>query len=210
MARSDLDLLDAWRDGDLTAADALIKRHFGPLCRFFRNKIDRGIEDLIQTTLLTCVERRDRFPEGWSFRTFLFVVARDQLYMYWRKQNRKGVQIEPGITSVVDLNPSPSAVAAKQSEQRLVLDALRRIPMDLQIALELHYWEGLKGPELARVLDIPEGTVRSRLRRARQLMGERMKELASNEEQLERTMSDLDRWASSIRGALGRDTPVGS
>ena len=202
---TDLELLDAWRDGDKGAADALIKRHFGPLCRFFRNKVSTGVDDLIQTTLLTCVERRDRFPEGWSFRTFLFVVARDQLYMQYRRLNRKGLEIDGSVTSVVDLNPSPSAVASKHEEQRIILEALRRIPVDLQIALELHYWEGLKGPELAKVLQIPEGTVRSRLRRGRELFAARMRELATSEEQLERTLSDLDNWASSVRDAVGRD-----
>ena len=202
---TDLELLDAWRDGDKSAADALIKRHFGPLCRFFRNKVATGVDDLIQTTLLTCVERRDRFPEGWSFRTFLFVVARDQLYMQYRRQGRKSIEIDPSVTSIVDLNPSPSAIAAKHDEQRLILEALRRIPIDLQIALELHYWEGLTGPELARVLDIPEGTVRSRLRRGRQLFSDKMAELATSPEQLEKTMSDLDNWASSVRNVVGKD-----
>ena len=61
-----------------------------------------------------------------------------------------------------------SAEAAQHEEQRLLLEALRRIPLDLQIAIELHYWEGMSGPDLAQVLDIPEGTVRSRLRRARE------------------------------------------
>ncbi len=202
---TDLELLDAWRDGDKGAADTLIKRHFAPLCRFFRNKVATGVDDLIQTTLLTCVERRDRFPEGWSFRTFLFVVARDQLYMQYRKLNRKSIEIDPSVTSVVDISPSPSAVAAKHDEQRLILEALRRIPVDLQIALELHYWEGMTGPELARVLDIPEGTVRSRLRRGRQLFSDKMSEVATSSEQLQRTLSDLDKWASSVRNVVGKD-----
>jgi len=125
--------------------------------------------------------------------------------MQYRKQGRKSIEIDPSVTSIVDLNPSPSAIAAKHDEQRLILEALRRIPIDLQIALELHYWEGLTGPELARVLDIPEGTVRSRLRRGRQLFSDKMAELATSNEQLERTLSDLDNWASSVRNVVGKD-----
>lgn len=199
--RDDLQLLDAWRDGDLTAADALIKRHFASLCRFFRNKVDRGVEDLIQQTLLTCVERRDRFPEGWSFRTFLFVVARDQLYMRLRKARR--AEIDPYVTSLADLDPSPSTVAAKKAEQQLVLEALRRIPLQLQLALELHYWEELPGPQLARVLEIPEGTVRSRLRRAKTLLAEAVTQLERDGSRVERTLSDLDGWAASLRAMVG-------
>ena len=92
--------------------------------------------------------------------------------------------------------------AARRRDQELLLQALRSIPVDLQIALELHYWEGMRGPELAAVLDIPEGTVRSRLRRGKQLLGEKMVEIGASEEQLETTMTNLDGWARALRDWL--------
>ena len=58
-------------------------------------------------------------------------------------------------------------------------EALRRIPLELQVALELYYWEGMAGPELAAALDLPEGTVRTRLRRGRQLVREQLTELGA-------------------------------
>ena len=72
-------------------------------------------------------------------------------------------------------------VAAGDAAQRArdgLLDALRRIPVDAQIVLELYYWEDLPAPDVARFLDVPEGTVRSRLRRALELLRERLESLA--------------------------------
>jgi RNA polymerase sigma-70 factor (ECF subfamily) len=77
-----------------------------------------------------------------------------------------------GITSLLDLGVSPSTAFAKDEEQRLVLEGLRRLPVDQQILLELFYWQDLKGPELAKVLDVAEATVRTRLFRARQQLRE--------------------------------------
>lgn len=59
----------------------------------------------------------------------------------------------------------------------MIVDALRRIPVELQIALELHYWEGLSASEFADVLDIPLGTVKTRLRRAKQRLRAELVEL---------------------------------
>src|SRR5688500_5815501 len=82
--RSDRELLQAWRGGDTAAGDELFQRYFVPLYRFFRNKLDQGVDDLIQETLLACVRGADRFREDASFRTWLFTIARNELYTHWR------------------------------------------------------------------------------------------------------------------------------
>ena len=60
--RSDLELLEAWRGGDLEAADILVQRHFDRLYRFFHRRVDEGVADLVQRTWAACVEKRDRIP----------------------------------------------------------------------------------------------------------------------------------------------------
>jgi RNA polymerase sigma-70 factor (ECF subfamily) len=87
----------------------------------------------------------------------------------------------------------------EHAEQRLLLEGLRRIPLDYQVALELYHWEGMTGPELAEALDIPEATVRSRLRRGVERLRERMQEIAESGEQLKSTLANLDNWAESLR-----------
>ncbi len=199
---TDFELLDAWRAGDREAGNSLFERHFDAICRFFANKITHGVDDLIQKTFLGCVESRDRFQKQASFRTFLFAVAHNVLREHFRERRREGVPPDLGETSTDELTPSPSAVFAAHEEQRLLLEALRRIPLDYQLVLELYYWEDMAAPELAQVLAIPEGTVRSRLRKAKEALSERMKSLARTPELLRATFSDLDAWVRSLRAQI--------
>ncbi len=65
---------------------------------------------------------------------------------------------------------SPSQLAAVRSEQELVAEAMRNIPVELQITLELFYWEELKVAETAAATDVAVGTVKSRLSRGRAML----------------------------------------
>lgn len=200
---SDLDLLDAWRAGDGVAGDVLLQRHFASLFRFFRSKVDdTTAEDLSQATLLACVDARDRFRGLASFRAYLFSIARNQLNMHFRGRAVRDRIIELGSTSVADLGASPITLAQAKAEQKLLLEALRRIPIDFQIAVELYYWEGLSTRELADVLGVPEGTVRSRLTRAREHLATQLEALAASPELLHTTLDGFERWAESLRGLL--------
>ena len=163
--RSDFDLLEAWRGGDNVAGNELFDRHFSALYSFFRNKTQRGVDDLVQKTFLACVEGRDRFRQDASFRTYMFAAARRILYREYDRRHKQDERIDYGVTSAHDLDPSPSQIVARKGEQKLLLQALRLIPIDYQVALELYYVQGFRGPELAEILDVPEATVRSRLRR---------------------------------------------
>lgn len=198
---SDFELLDAWRDGDAAAGNELFERHFDSVYRFLDRKTSGDTADLVQRVFLGCIEGRDRFRGASSFRTFLFAIARHELYGHWR-QNNKRDNLDFGVTAIEDLDPTPSRVALERQQHRLLLEALRSLPLELQLALELHYWEGMSGPELAEVLDVPEGTVRSRLRRAREGLESRLRELAASPKVLESTITDLEGWARSLGEAL--------
>jgi RNA polymerase sigma factor (sigma-70 family) len=162
---SDFELLDAWGGGNLHAGRALFERHFDVVHHFLRTKVDAFVEDLVQDTWLACVESRSRFRRTASFRTYLLQTARFQLYAYYRERGRRE---EIGLTesSVVDPATSPSRLAAQREDERLLLEALRRIPIEQRTVIELSFWKELSGPEIAEALGISEPTVRSRLRRA--------------------------------------------
>lgn len=199
---TDLELLEAWRSGDRSAGSQLFERHFDSICRFFANKIQSDVDDLVQRTFQACVEGKERFRGQSSFRTYLFGVAHNVLRSHLRKRRREGERFDFGLTSVFDLGLSPTTLLAQAKEQQLTLQALRRIPLDHQIVLELYYWEDMTAAELAEVLEIPEGTVRGRIRRAKQLLEEQLSLLAENDVDLESTMSNLDSWAKSLRAKV--------
>jgi RNA polymerase sigma-70 factor (ECF subfamily) len=196
---TDLELLCAWRSGDKAAGEQLFERHFDAIARFFRNKVDTGIEDLVQRTFLGCVEAKDRFRAESSFRTYLFGIAHNVLGKHYRSKKRDGERIDFGVTSVYDMGPSPSTIVARHREQMLLLNALRRIPLDYQIPLELFYWEHMTAAEIGQVVGVPEGTAKTRLRRARQLLEEQMRQLAESPDQLRVTVANLENWAQSLR-----------
>ncbi|MEM7153909.1 MAG: sigma-70 family RNA polymerase sigma factor [Myxococcota bacterium] len=163
-------LLEAWGNGDDAAGETLYRRHFEALYRFFRTKAPGDYEDLIQITMMECVRSKTKFRGDSTFRAFLFGVARNCLLHHFRSRFRDRLDFDASRSSVADLDPRPSTIAARNAEQAKVIEAMRHIPVDLQMVLELHYWEELSTRELAETLEIPQGTVKSRLRRAREAL----------------------------------------
>jgi RNA polymerase sigma factor (sigma-70 family) len=195
-------LLEAWRDGDARAGGALAQRHFMALYRFFATKVDEGIEDLIQRVYLKCVESLPRFRGQSSFRTYMFAIARNELYGRIRSRRREAKVIDWQTATAQDLQPSPSRIAARRQEQAILLRALRSIPIEQQLVLELYFWERLRARELAEILELPEGTVRTRIRLAREALRRRIDELSATAG-LGSVSDDLDRWAAELREVIG-------
>ena len=163
----DGELLLRWGDGDEPAGQQLYDRHFPRVYRFFRTKVADGVEDLVQATFLACLEARERYRGEGKFSTFIYGVARNQLLAHFRKRKSRGRMAVPLQHSVADLGPSPSTMLGRDAEERRLYESICRLPIDLQISLELFYWEDVPSREIAAILDVPESTVRSRLRRAR-------------------------------------------
>lgn len=203
--QDDLMLLAAWRGGDRELGSVLFRRHVAGVSRFFRTKVPDQAEDLTQKTFLALVESESRFAANSSFRTYLFGIARNQLLMHLRSKSRANARFEPLTRSAVAAGASPARIAAQQQQQQLILTALQNIPVDYQVALELHYFESMALAEIALVLAEPVGTVKSRLSRGRVILRETLESLAEPSELLRSAVSEMDRWASSLSGlTIGR------
>lgn len=204
---NDLELLNAWRDGDRSAGNQLLARHFDSLHRFFASKVADDVEDLIQNTLLATVKYIDTVAQASSFKAYLFTIAAHQLYAYLRKRLRDGEHIDFTMASAASLGLTPSEVVAKlEREQHLSL-ALRRLPLELQIVLELGYWEELSAREIAVVLDVPLGTAKSKIRRAKQLLATELDTIDLRREHPgERSVDELDKWVREVRASLDEST----
>jgi len=168
---NDAQLLAAWRGGDLDAGNVLIRRHARRVYRFFSTRAAAVASDLTQQTLLACVEGHDSLRADGSFRAFLFGIARRQLLMHLRGRYRADRRIAPRHPSIDRISPgsktTPTRQIARDQRRDELAAAIRRLPVDFQIAIALTYWEQLSPAEVAEVLGVPTGTVKSRLARAR-------------------------------------------
>jgi RNA polymerase sigma-70 factor (ECF subfamily) len=198
-AQAERELVAAWLTGDRQAGFRLFERHYDAVARFFHHKVPEHSADLIQRTFLGCVESLPRFRGHASFRSYLFAIAYRQLCRHFRDHGREQARLDFGSVSVEDLRPSPTAAIGAREDLRLLLSALRRIPLDLQVLLELHYWERMTTGEIAEALEIPPGTARTRLMRARDLLRAKMSELTADPPLVESTMAALERWAADLR-----------
>lgn len=192
-------LLEAWRRGDTSAGEELIARHTELLVRFFANKASDAMDDLLQATFLRCVEARDAVRHTEKFRSYLLTIAHRELIAHFRRRSRDHTLFAPEVSSVWDLNPSPSTLFVEREEQRLLAEGLRRIPLQFQIVLEFFYWQELSASEIGVVLEIPEGTVRSRIRRGKQLLLSQLHSLAAADVRQRPSLDDLESWARSLR-----------
>jgi RNA polymerase sigma-70 factor (ECF subfamily) len=197
----DAELLDAWRSGDAAAGQRLFDRHVHAVARFFRNKVRDDVEDLVQQTFLRVVEGKERIRDGVAFRAYLLGIARNTLRSHLRKLSR-GRDVDTDVETMAELAPGPSTVASTKREHRLLLEGLRHLPIVYQIALELHYWEGLKAVEIAPLVGLSPSAMRSRLAKARELLEASMAAIARSREVLASTINSLDGWAAEVRAQL--------
>ncbi len=208
MSSDDRDLVLAWKAGDRTAGGTLIRRHLPSLHRFFSNKVDAqgDVEELVQRTFTASAEGIERFRSDASFRTWMFAIARNVLSLWIRSRQRGEVDLSQA--SLVDLGAGPSTAVAQAREQKLLLHALRRIPLESQTLLELYYWEDLSAAKLGEVFSTPEGTIRGRLRAAKLDLRAALDTLSKAGEDVESTVAKLEDWARSLRPAGGTAGPT--
>lgn len=199
-------LLNEWQSGNADAGAALFDRHNEALIRFFRNKVDDAHrDDLIQQTFLAA--HGAKFSGQSALRTWLIAIAWRKLQDYFRGEARRARREAAalGEASVADLGQSPETRYVRRQERRLLLEGLRRIPLHHQVVLELHYWEEMSGAQISRALELPLGTVKTRLRDGRIRLTRVLTEIADSDQLLQSTLDDLDAWAARARKASGED-----
>jgi RNA polymerase sigma-70 factor (ECF subfamily) len=202
MEPDDAILLERWRRGDRAAGEMLFTRYYHPVERFFMNKVGIDSGDLVQETFIACVENRFKVSDSGKFRSYLFAVAYNVLCAHLRQAYRIGREADVTSSSIMDMVPSPSSMLGRRREQRLLLEGLRAIPLKYQVILELHYWEDMTTGEIAAMLDLPLGTVRSQLRRARELVEEALHRLEQSPQILHSTISHIEDWARACHSEL--------
>ena len=202
MSSEDHELLERWRRGDEAAGEVLFERYYGPVERFFINKVNEEVADLVQETFAACVQGHGRADGIRNFRSYLFSVAYNVLCQHLRQRYREQREIDFDEASISSLSPSASSVIAHREQERLLLEGLRGIPVRDQMILELYYWEHLTTAQIADVISVPHSTARTRLQRSRTHLAAAIQRLTNSRSMLESTQTSLDDWARGIRELL--------
>lgn len=197
---SDVELLERWRGGDLRAGDLLVGRHFPAIRAYFLNKAPAGHEDLVQETFVRLASKRDSYRGTSSFRVFLFGIARMILFEHLRGKQKAG-RFDPIEDSVADLEGGRlSSLLAQRESHRVLLAALRELPIVDQELLELYYWQQMTAGEIAEVQSLPERTVRSRIAAALKRAGKAHAGLSGQPGA--RGEAEVEGWLADLRTEL--------
>src|SRR5262245_45230510 len=173
---SDLALLASWRAGNKQAGEDLFTRHFADIYRFLEHKAGDAADEIAQQTFMACVAGRDNFRAQSTCRTYLFAIARYQLYSHLRRASQRA-QLDFTITSLAEIVTSAATRLGRAQQIEQLRTALTELPADDQLLLELHYWHELDAAALGEVFEAAPGTIRVRLLRARRSLQDRMKHL---------------------------------
>jgi len=164
--------LAAWGAGDRRAGRAFYEAHAARVVRFFELKVDDPT-DFVQRTFLRVLEAARRGgPPIAHPRAYVLTVARRLLVDHLR--GRPGAPADLDAITIAGTGTSPTQRIARREEEQALLEALTALPLDDQIALELHYWEGLSTREAASILGVGRSAVLSRLHRARTALRTRL------------------------------------
>jgi RNA polymerase sigma factor (sigma-70 family) len=194
---ADHDVVARWRSGDQNAGRDLFARYFDQLHRFFSNKCSDP-DEMVQSTFMALLKARDQFEGRSSFRTYLFTIARNELYRHIKMLQRDRM-FDPVVSSIAQIATSIGGKLARNQEHRMMCAALRTLPLEQQTILELHYWEDLEIIALAEIFECEAGTMRMRLLRARTALREAMLANAAAPEQALANLETLDTWARQAR-----------
>ena len=167
---TDDELVARAREGDRAAMNALLGRHYDRLyaiChRIAGNPADAA--DGCQEALLAIVRGLDRFDGRSTFSTWSYRVATNACLDEMRRKNRSPLPVE----EVAERHESGPGLA-QQVTDRVTLDAvLPRLPEEFRVPVVLRDVAGLDYGEIAETLQIPPGTVRSRIARGRRQLAQ--------------------------------------
>ncbi len=195
---TDAELLIAWRDGDTKSGSELFGRHFRVIHRFFASKVGPETDDLVQRTFVGALEGAHRYRAEASVKTWLLSIARNVLRQWAWERGRRDRRESAFEVSVADLGVGPNTALDLAREQRVLVTGLQRIPLQQQTLLELYYWENLTAKQIASIFECPEGTVRGRIRKARQLLKAELDALARDPQEAESGLAGLETWAAQL------------
>jgi RNA polymerase sigma-70 factor (ECF subfamily) len=177
ISRTDEQLLTDHLSGRPDAFDVLVRRYVPELYGFLARFVNNGAaaDDLVQETFVQVHLAAASFDRDRAFKPWLYTIAANKARDYMRSRGRRqeltldGGSDEDGPTAgqTVEAADAPTGEPAEREERKEAVRALvDQMPEHLRLVLLLGYFQQLPYAEIAEILDIPVGTVKSRLHAA--------------------------------------------
>ncbi|MEW6516295.1 MAG: sigma-70 family RNA polymerase sigma factor [candidate division FCPU426 bacterium] len=160
--------------GDADAYDALVTRYRDRLYALVYHMVlnAQEAEDLAQETFVKAYRSLGKFRQESNFYTWLYRIAVNLVYTQSKKSSRRRTlftaALEAGEPMGVHWPSTPEELAQSEETKEMILKAIHQLDPRFRQVLILKELEGLEVAEVARILSLPEGTVKSRLYRARE------------------------------------------
>src|SRR4051812_45460382 len=185
---SDHALLEATRSGDQDAFAELVSRYRNQITSYIyrmTNDYD-GAVDLAQETFLRVYRAANRYQTTHAFSTYIYRIATNLAISELRKRKRRRLVSLTGLLSggegeelrdfdAPDERPLPDANLVDTEQRRVVKKAISTLPEKYRAPLVLRDVEGKSYDEIAAILQTSEGTVKSRISRARNFLRDKMR-----------------------------------
>ena len=172
---SDEILIKKFQEGDVGAYNQIVFRFKDRLLNFiyrFVNDLDLA-EDLVQDTLLKLYTHKDSYQEIAKFSTWLYTIAANLARTELRKKKRRKtfsvteLSREDREFIIVSSDVDPSEDLSSQNFERNIQLALAELPDDFKTIIILRDIQELSYDEISKIVDVPLGTVKSRINRGR-------------------------------------------
>jgi RNA polymerase sigma-70 factor (ECF subfamily) len=181
----DAELVARWQRGDASAFEALVRRHERRVFRLLLRMLGtrEEAEDAAQEAFLSLHRHGHRFRGEARFSTFIYRVAANAALNRRRSLGRarareKELALRQAAGTDLPASPrDPEGSASGAQLQARIQEALLELPGDLRMAIVLYDIEGQSYKEISQALGIPEGTVKSRIHRARNALRGLLREL---------------------------------
>lgn len=170
-SKTDIDLINSYLNGDERAFDIILNKYqnfiYNIALRMTSNLSDA--EDITQDVFITLFSKINQFEKKSQFSTWIYRITINTCYDYLKKKKRAPLSIEQDeIKLVVENKKSTFSrdIEIKQDQDE-VQKAINHLPIDLKTIIILYDIKGLKYQEIADIMEISIGTVKSRINRAR-------------------------------------------
>lgn len=179
MTETDETLLSRSLKGDKQAFTLLYQRYGERLFRFFKRtlKTDSATAaDFTQELFLKVITKGNQFQTGAVFSTWTYTIAWNMCKNYWRQQRKWDHSLDTFENTIVDFSEENHLLSYEKNQRADdCLKTLESLPESHKICIHMRFYDELSIPEIALILDIPEGTVKSRIHYALKKMASPLK-----------------------------------